>query len=1200
MNTNSLRNTMKKIITTARVALVVFAFAVTFVMPQAAYASLLDGFDLDLGGSLDLIGGGDLIGDVEVGDLNVTGGDLVFDTDTTLVTTECLITINTQQVAYGGSVVVSWNTQGFDTIRINGDLVSGADGDVTISNITENSDFTLTASDSNSNSTCTSVVSVICLPPPVLVCELDIHKVVNKSNAAPGDELVYEITVKNTGTGPCTGNGVKIVDALHPYFEYQSFTYVGDLTPGYGTKPVYDSNTRTLYFNAKTLSAGEQVKIAVMGKIIEPNTCGDYHVTNQAKVTSAEYNNFLTWEYSETVRTDVDNDCDVPVKPECPFDPADGRTIIYFDDVRLRSDQSQSSAMSDVVSTSIMAGQYDVSLASWDGYIGRESVTQPNEQWKLGLISSAGTQYSGVIKDIPDFVREATVTEKVNTDLVVSQTVTGVKAVHAYYPDTSSANSVNPICAALDKKVDPVVPQCDSFIASPDAIMTGGSATLTWETTNATRVVINNGIGEVNADDSLVVSPLADTTYILSVFDGSNQVADSCHTTVHVSDDPVPVCKLFTANPSNLPVGGGNVTLTWEVEGATSVSISPTVGAVALNDSTVVGVTAATTFILTAVDGNGDEVSCQAPVTVADPNPFTCEGNVTFTSNRSSITAGESIELNWTVTDADTVSVNPGSFSGLTGTETVSPTTDTTYTLTATRGNDTINCPISVDVEPVEEVFTCENNVTFTVNDRSITRGQSVILDWNVVDADTVSISTIGTTNLTGTQSVSPSADITYVLTATKGSQSVECPVSVDVSSGGGGGGSSSPRCDLDISDTKITRGEEITLKWDTTRAREIKLVDDRGNVLFDTEDMNSDDAEDYEDGEIDLRPTRDTKYTLIVERGSRDRECEVEVEVENELTVLQTRDQQPLVAGIALSNVPYTGFEAGPVLTLMFYLLLMAWALYVAYFLVLRQRSIISEGQVTVSEGPSTIMGAEHMKRAETVRPDVFPAAVAASTATAPANLPTGTQEPKTVGYESYFGGHAVTMNTVDAIVTELENRAHEQKALLSSDAIEYFMRSTEGEIERNAALDEVITEAKKHYPLEDGWIVINEARMQSLCEACVPTATTVPEQHLPTGKGSLAEAIVTGNVAAAYAMIGNRPMFALADAAADLDSVVRARQGKAVITSNLLKEETAKLTDSQIENMIKALTGALDGTYTDEASAVKMAIMKAVKEVA
>ena len=81
---------------------------------------------------------------------------------------------------------------------------------------------------------------------------------------------------------------------------------------------------------------------------------------------------------------------------------------------------------------------------------------------------------------------------------------------------------------------------------------------------------------------------------------------------------------------------------------------------------------------------------------------------------------------------------------------------------------------------------------------------------------------------------------------------------------------------------------------------------------------------------------------------------------------------------------------------------------------------------------------------------------------------------------------------------------------------------------------------------------------------------------------------------------MIGHRPMFALADAAADLDAVYRNRKGEENAVSQMLTKETQNLSEGQITEMITALTGALDGTYTDEASAVKMAIMKAVKVAA
>jgi hypothetical protein len=243
-------------------------------------------------------------------------------------------------------------------------------------------------------------------------------------------------------------------------------------------------------------------------------------------------------------------------------------------------------------------------------------------------------------------------------------------------------------------------------------------------------------------------------------------------------------------------------------------------------------------------------------------------------------------------------------------------------------------------------------------------------------------------------------------------------------------------------------------------------------------------------------------------------------------------------------------------------------------------------------------------MQQAEEVRPDVFANVSVAPVATTPINLPTGTP---VIGFENAVKeAEVVSVNphhATDEVVTAIENRAHAQRALLSSDAIRHFIATTEGSLERNEALDQVIAEAKGMYPLEDGWIVINEARMQSLCATCFVEATTTPSfvpSVVPEGSSSLAEAIVTGNIVAAYEMIGSRPMFALADAAADFDNVVRTRRGEDAKVSSLLANEAAKLSDEKLKNIIAALTGALDGTYTDEAAAVKMAIMKAVKEVA
>jgi len=58
-----------------------------------------------------------------------------------------------------------------------------------------------------------------------------------------------------------------------------------------------------------------------------------------------------------------------------------------------------------------------------------------------------------------------------------------------------------------------------------------------------------------------------------------------------------------------------------------------------------------------------------------------------FSANPSTITEGESSTLSWSVTDATSVTIDNGIGSvALIGTTAVNPTTNTTYTLTATNG----------------------------------------------------------------------------------------------------------------------------------------------------------------------------------------------------------------------------------------------------------------------------------------------------------------------------------------------------------------------------------------------------------------------------------------------------------------------------------------------------------------------------------
>ena len=76
--------------------------------------------------------------------------------------------------------------------------------------------------------------------------------------------------------------------------------------------------------------------------------------------------------------------------------------------------------------------------------------------------------------------------------------------------------------------------------------------------------------------------------------------------------------------------------------------------------------------------------------------------------------------------------------------------------------------------------------VSFGANPTAINAGQSSTLSWQVQNADTVVITTLGTVALTGSQTVTPATTTTYTLTATHGTQTATANATVTVNAGGG------------------------------------------------------------------------------------------------------------------------------------------------------------------------------------------------------------------------------------------------------------------------------------------------------------------------------------------------------------------------------------------------------------------------------
>lgn len=232
-------------------------------------------------------------------------------------------------------------------------------------------------------------------------------------------------------------------------------------------------------------------------------------------------------------------------------------------------------------------------------------------------------------------------------------------------------------------------PVIGSFAADSPIVAPGRSTTLRWSVANATSISIDHGVGVVTGT-SAVVQPVDTTVYTLTATNAGGTTSSATTVTVRA---PAPAIASFGANPASIGAGASS-TLSWTVSNAASLSIDHGVGPVA-GASVVVAPAVTTTYTLTA-SGAGGTASASATVTVI-PAPVISS----FTATPPSIAVGTSSTLSWTVSDATSLSIDRGvgSVTGLASVG-VSPSVDTTYTLTATGIGGSATRSTTVTVHP--------------------------------------------------------------------------------------------------------------------------------------------------------------------------------------------------------------------------------------------------------------------------------------------------------------------------------------------------------------------------------------------------------------------------------------------------------------------------------------------------------------------
>jgi hypothetical protein len=201
--------------------------------------------------------------------------------------------------------------------------------------------------------------------------------------------------------------------------------------------------------------------------------------------------------------------------------------------------------------------------------------------------------------------------------------------------------------------------------------------------------------GDLGPEASFDTSSLSvgNHTIYLKVQDNNGAWSEEVSHIITVEAVAIPIVSSFEANPTNIS-GGQSSTLSWNVLGATTVTIEPRIGDVASTGTELVSPAATTTYTLTATNTAGSTTATVQVVVSAVPSLPVINS---FTASPENITPGGSSTLSWNVSGATTVSIDQGIGSvALVGTETVSPAVTTTYTLTATNAAGSTTASVTV------------------------------------------------------------------------------------------------------------------------------------------------------------------------------------------------------------------------------------------------------------------------------------------------------------------------------------------------------------------------------------------------------------------------------------------------------------------------------------------------------------------------
>lgn len=338
----------------------------------------------------------------------------------------------------------------------------------------------------------------------------------------------------------------------------------------------------------------------------------------------------------------------------------------------------------------------------------------------------------------------------------------------------------------------------------------GETVTLKWSTNLADNVTIDQGVGEVDLNGSLTVTP--ESLPLIYTVTATNEAGSTVRSGRFYQNPPR---GGISADPAELKVGN-STTLTWYSTNADTCSITPEIGPVDCNGSLMVTPTKPIRYYFNMVGPGGTYsrsvyVRFVAPVADLKVDPLI-------------IKEGESTQLSWVFANATSCTIDQGIGEvELGGERSVSPTTTTTYTMKAIGPGGMATDKVTITVIPANPSPT----INLSLSERIIMRGNSTLLSWIGNYADSVVIDQgIGTVATIGSTSVAPEVTTTYTAIATGPGGTTTASITVTVMQ-------PPPTLSLTADPVSIMAGDSAVLSWTSADATGITLNQGIGNVAL-------------------------------------------------------------------------------------------------------------------------------------------------------------------------------------------------------------------------------------------------------------------------------------------------------------------------------------------------------------------------------